>query len=107
MSADIALNKIRLFHTDRGREFDNQMISDILKAFEIDRSLSRLGTPHDNAVAEATYKTFKVEFCGKRFNSFEQLKTELFEHVWWYNKTRLHGSLGYMSPIDYRNMLPL
>ena len=107
MSTNIALNKIRLFHTDRGKEFDNRLITNILEAFKIDRSLSRPGTPHDNAVAEATYKTFKVEFCGKRFNTLEQLKTELFEHVWWYNNTRLHSSLGYMCPFDYRNKMSL
>lgn len=103
MSANIPLNQIRLFHTDRGKEFDNWIITEILAGFDIQRSLSRPGTPHDNAVAEATYKTFKVEFCGKKFGSLEQLKLELFEHVWWYNNIRLHGSLGYMSPVEYRN----
>lgn len=81
MSSSIALNKIRLFHTDRGREFDNQVIDKILKIFDIERSLSNPGHPYDNAVAEATFKVFKTEFCNKIFDSPEQLKMKLFDYV--------------------------
>lgn len=103
MSADISLKNIRLFHTDRGKEFDNKVIDDLLKSFDIKRSLSRPGNPYDNAVAEATFKTFKTEFCNKIFECSEQLEMELFEYINWFNKFRLHSSLGYQSPIDYRN----
>ena len=50
------LNDINLFHTDRGNEFKNKIIDEVMKAFKIDRSLSAKGCPYDNAVAEATYK---------------------------------------------------
>lgn len=102
MSVDISLDNIRLFHTDRGKEFDNRVIDDLLKSFDIKRSLSRPGNPYDNAVAEATFKTFKTEFCDKIFECSEHLEMELFEYVNWYNKYRLHSSLDYQSPIDYR-----
>lgn len=46
-----SLKDIRIFHTDRGNEFKNQMIEDTLKTFEITRSLSHKGCPFDNAVA--------------------------------------------------------
>ncbi|WP_349010341.1 IS3 family transposase, partial [Lactococcus garvieae] len=55
-------SKIQMFHTDRGKEFDNAEIEEFLSAFHIQRSLSHKATPHDNAVAEATYKAFKAEF---------------------------------------------
>lgn len=100
--ANIPLSRIKIFHTDRGKEFDNQMIEEILETFEITRSLSRPGNPYDNAVAESTYKTFKTEFCRKRFETLEQLETELFDYVNWYNTKRIHGSLGYLSPVEYR-----
>lgn len=102
MSTNIDLSKIRLFHTDRGKEFDNKYIDQIIKAYNIQRSLSNPGTPHDNAVAEATYKIFKIEFCNKRFQSIEQLRMETFDYVHWYNHKRIHGSLGYVSPVEYR-----
>ena len=45
------LKQITLFHTDRGKEFDNKLIDEVLKTFEIERSLSTKGCPYNNAVA--------------------------------------------------------
>lgn len=97
------LNKIEIFHTDRGNEFKNNIIDEVLDTFKIDRSLSAKGCPYDNAVAEATYKIIKTEFAFNRiFNDFEELERELFDYVNWYNNIRIHGSLGYKTPIEYR-----
>ena len=97
------LTKVHYFHTDRGKEFDNQTIEMILKTFEIERSLSRKGNPHDNAVAESTYKSTKVEFVyPNKFETLKELKVQLFDYVHWWNHLRLHGSLGYETPIAYR-----
>ena len=99
------LSKIELFHTDRGNEFKNEKIDEILSTFEIKRSLSKKGCPYDNAVAEATYKIIKTEFVhNRRFESFEQLKLELFDYVNWYNNIRIHGSLNYHTPKEYRKL---
>src|SRR5699024_7711426 len=51
-----SLNDIRIFHSDRGREYDNVKIDNILETFNIERSLSRKGNPYDNAVSEAMNK---------------------------------------------------
>jgi putative transposase len=97
------LNKIEIFHTDRGNEFKNNIIDEVLDTFKIDRSLSAKGCPYDNAVAEATYKIIKTEFAFNRiFDDFEELEIELFDYVNWYNNIRIHGSLGYKTPIEYR-----
>ena len=64
------LNKINLFHTDRGNEFKNKLIDEILSNFNIKRSLSKKGCPYDNAVAEATFKVIKTEFAfNRKFDS--------------------------------------
>jgi putative transposase len=61
------------------------------------------GCPYDNAVAEATFKIIKTEFVkGKYFESLEQLKLELDDYVHWFNHKRIHGTLGYLSPIEYK-----
>lgn len=97
------LRKVNVFHTDRGSEFKNQAIEALLETFEINRSLSKKGCPYDNAVAEATYKTFKVEFVYPNvFESLNELKLELFDYVNWYNNIRLHSSLGYLPPSVYK-----
>ncbi len=97
------LRQIQLFHTDRGNEFKNKLMDDALKTFNIQRSLSMKGCPYDNAVAEATFKIIKTEFVkGQHFNSLEELTRELHDYVHWFNYIRIHGTLGYVSPIDYK-----
>lgn len=64
------LNLIDIYHTDRGKEFDNQLIEQALQTFGITRSLSRPGNPYDNAVMEAFNKILKKEFVrGRTFES--------------------------------------
>ena len=95
---------MKIFHTDKGNEFKNKIINDVLDVFEIERSLSHKGCPYDNAVAEATYKIFKTEFVmNKNFHSLELLKSELADYVHWFNNFRIHGSLGYLSPIQFKS----
>ncbi|WP_198286499.1 MULTISPECIES: IS3 family transposase [Bacillus] len=97
------LRRIRLFHTDRGNEFKNKLIDEALKTFEIKRSLSMKGCPYDNAVAEATFKIFKTEFIrGQRFESLADLERELADYVHWFNHIRIHGTLDYKSPVQYK-----
>lgn len=99
------LNKIKIFHTDRGKEFDNKSIDELLDFFEIERSLSKRGNPYDNAVAESVNKSMKIEFIyQRRFKNLKQLQLELAEYVYWYNNIRIHGSLGYISPKSYREI---
>ena len=97
------LRQIQWFHTDRGSEFKNHKIDELLGTFEIGRSLSAKGCPYDNAVAEATYKIMKTEFVNQmNFQSLHHLELELSDYVNWFNKHRIHGTLGYMTPVQYR-----
>lgn len=95
--------KIQIFHTDRGNEFKNRTLDKTLETFHIDRSLSKKGCPYDNAVAEATFKIIKTEFVkGQEYETLEQLQYELSDYVNWFNNHRIHSSLGYMTPKEYR-----
>ena len=60
--AGIDFRRVMIFHTDRGMEFCAEKIDLFLNRFGIIRSLSRPGTPIDNAVAESFYGTVKTEF---------------------------------------------
>ncbi|MDD4347215.1 MAG: IS3 family transposase, partial [Desulfitobacteriaceae bacterium] len=80
---------IQLFHTDRGSEFKNQLIDEVITTFNIKRSLSMKGCPYDNAVSEATYKVIKTEFVRNRhFETIKDLKNQLDEYVSWFNEKR-------------------
>jgi putative transposase len=102
------LFEIQIFHTDRGSEFDNMLMDELLDSFQIQRSLSMKGCPYDNAVAESTFKMIKAEFiASRRFDTLEQLRLELADYVHWFNHIRLHGTLGYRSPVEFRNACTL
>ena len=91
------------FHTDRGYEFKNKLIDEVMKAFGIERSLSDKGCPYDNAVMESLYNVLKTEFIkGMEFRDLEHLWLELADYVNWYNNHRLHGSLDYLTPMEYK-----
>lgn len=97
------LENINIFHTDRGNEFKNQLLDETLETFDIKRSLSMKGCPYDNAVAEATFKIIKTEFVkGMSFDSLEELQYELADYVNWFNNHRIHSSLEYLTPYEYR-----
>jgi transposase InsO family protein len=96
------LRRISIFHTDRGSEFKNAIIDEIITAFGIERSLSAKGTPIDNAVAESIYNIVKTEFVyGEDFADLDELQLKWFDYVNWYNNVRIHGTLGYVSPAEY------
>lgn len=100
---DFPISDIEVFHTDRGSEFDNAQIDEMLEVFEVRRSLSKKGCPYDNAVDESTNKTLKEEFvCQEEFASLHDLQLKLSDYVHWYNHKRLHSTLGYMSPVEFR-----
>jgi len=102
-SANVNLSKISIFHTDRGNEFKNQAIDEMLDTFLISRLLSKKGCPYDNAVAEATFKIIKTEFVKNEcFETLEELQFKLADYVNWFNKFRIHSSLDYLTPIQFR-----
>lgn len=105
LSIPYSLKDIKFFHSDRGNEYDNKLLDDVLEAFEIERSLSNKGNPYDNAVSEAVIKIMKTEFIYQnKFETLEELQLKLAEYIYWYNNIRIHGSLGYLTPVEYRGL---
>lgn len=91
-------------HTDRGSEFANSDIDDLLEAFDIRRSLSCKGDPYDNAVIESTNRILKKELIYRRaFADPGQLHREINSYVRWHSEERMRSALGYMSPVEFRN----
>lgn len=96
------LHNIKKF-TRIAEKIDNHTIDDFLTTFNIDRSLTHKGNPYYNAVAESTYKLLKIEFIYPHtFLSLYELQYHLMDYVIWWNKYRIHGSLNYLSPLDYK-----
>ena len=99
---DFPLTDVQVFHTDRGSEFDNTRIDELLDVFGIKRSLSRKGNPYDNAVVESTNRLLKKELIYRnQYATIEQLRRDLNDYVWWSDDQRLHSTLGYRSPKEF------
>ena len=103
-SCNVNLSHITMFHTDRGSEFKNEQIDEIVDTCKMKRSLSMKGCPYDNAVAEATFKIIKWEFVyPRKFATLDQLRRSFAAYVHWFNYKRIHSKLGYLSPMMYKS----
>jgi len=69
----------------------------------IELSMSAKGNCYDNPVAESFFHTLKTEETQhKQYRTREEGKCAIFEYVEvFYNRQRLHSTLGYMSPADF------
>ena len=69
-------------------------------------SFSRKGCPYDNACIESFHATLKKEEVYQtHYESFETARIALFQYIeGWYNRKRIHGSIGYVTPDEYEKM---
>lgn len=75
----------------------------MLEALGIERSLSKKGCPCDNAVDESTNRIPKAGFvCREAFGATRELRAKLADYVHRRNNFRIHSTLGYMTPVEFR-----
>jgi transposase InsO family protein len=89
-----------LHHSDRGCQYTSVDYRATLQSLDISVSMSRKGNCWDNAVAESFFSTLKSELIGRRtWRDAYDVRQALFEYIEiFYNRRRLHSSLGYRSP---------
>jgi len=92
-----------IHHSDRGVQYACQAYRQALKSAGLVASMSRRGNCYDNAAMEAFWSTLKREAMVQSPTwSKDQVRRELFEYIeGTYNRSRLHSSLGYQSPVDF------
>lgn len=91
-----------LHHTDRGSQYTSEVYRALLAARKCQVSMSRTGNCYDNAAIESFHATLKGECAFTKFKSKAEAKTTIFEFIEvWYNRQRLHSSLGYQSPLQF------
>ena len=91
-----------LHHSDQGSQYTSAAYLDCLSRVPAQISMSRTGNCYDNAVAESFFSTLKTECVPGPFLTHAQARTTLFEYMEvWYNRQRIHSTLGYHSPVDF------
>ena len=96
-----------LLHSDRGSQYASYLYQLLLKKHGILCSMSGKGNCWDNAVMESFYRTLKVELIYQNaYQTRREAQRDIFEYIEiFYNRERLHSSLGYYSPEEYEKML--
>ena len=93
-----------IFHSDRGVEYSGYAFRARLAALGITQSMKRPREITDNAFIESFFHSMKSDVIhGRTFDNHHALYRTISQYVRRYNRTRLHSSLGYRSPVDYEN----
>jgi len=92
-----------IHHSDQGGQYLSEIFQQTLLNHDIQCSMSRKGDCYDNAVVESFFKTLKHELImDQRYRTREEARASVFEYIEaFYNRERLHSTLGYLSPVDY------
>jgi len=91
-----------IFHSDRGSQYASDEFREVLKEHGITPSMSRKGNCWDNACSESLFGSLKVErLHGQHFGTIREAKDEVIAWMLWYNRTRLHSTLNYVSPMQF------
>lgn len=103
--ADRGEPKNLMFHSDRGSQYISVAFQDLLKACGVTQSFSFTGRPHDNAVAETFFATFKKEEAYRRnYTSENDFRKSVEEYIWFYNEKRPHATIGYKTPNRFEEL---
>ena len=96
-----------LHHSDRGSQYASDAYRELLRRCGAVASMSRPGNCYDNARMESFWATLKGELIGDHvFATRAEAKSALFRYIEvFYNRVRLHGALGYTSPVDFEHNL--
>lgn len=100
-----------IHHSDQGALYTSGAYQQVLAQTGLVASMSRKGNCYDNAVVESFFSTLKNELVHDRdYHTREEARAEVFEFIEvFYNRQRLHQTLGYVSPVQFEthNSVPL
>ncbi len=97
---------LRIYRAIRkeGSQYTSSKVKSLLDWYKFKQSMSDNGNCYDNAITETFFSTLKKELVYlTKFETREQARREIFEYIEiFHNRHRLHSSLDYLSPVEYR-----
>jgi putative transposase len=95
-----------IHHSDRGSQYTALSFGERLEEAGIFPSMGRVGSALDNAMAESFVSTLKAEMGSCVAPTREAARMAVFDYIeGFYNPTRRHSSISYMSPADYERAI--
>jgi len=99
--AEVAL----VHHSDRGSQYTSIEFGQVLDDHQVLQSVGSVGDAYDNAMAESFVDTVKTELIADRvWRSRDQLELAIVEYLGWFNTSRLHESLGDLTPAEFETL---
>lgn len=96
-----------ILHSDQGSVYASKAFNDLLPMYGISRSMSRAGTPTDNAAMEAINGWIKAElFMDLHVTGEMSVEKEIDDYILFFNEQRPAYSLNYLTPKQYRESIP-
>ena len=92
-----------MHHSDQGSQYTSGHFQDLLKEQAITCSMSRAGEVWDNSAMESFFSSMKTERVARKvYRTREEAKSDVFDYIErFYNPTRRHSTLGYVSPAQF------
>ena len=91
-----------IFHSDRGCQYTSTQFADLARDCDVQLSAGRTGQCWDNALAESFFASLKGECLDQRaWPTRAAARRAIVEYIAWFNGTRLHSALGYLTPNEY------
>lgn len=91
-----------ILHSDQGSVYTSKAFNDLLPMY-VSRSMSRAGTPTDNAAMESINGWIKAElFMDFQVTGEKSVEQEIYEYIVFFNEQRPAYSLNYLTPKQYR-----
>ena len=100
---DMPIGEGLVFHSDAGSQYTSYAYTGRLKEAGIAPSVGTVADALDNAMAESVIGLYKLE-CVRLdgpFRTVDDLELATLTWVDWYNKSRLHGALKYLPPVEF------
>lgn len=92
------------FHSDRGTQYTSKAMTALLQKCGVRQSFSATARPHDNAVAETFFATFKKEEAYRReYTSEDGFRKSVQRFIQFYNEVRPHRTLKYQTPQGFED----
>ena len=96
-----------IHHSDRGGQYASKRYRELLRRSGIRQSMSEAGSCYDNAFMESCYGTVKTELELVEYANGPEAVRELSAYIRYYNTSRRHSALGYVSPAEFENQSTL